>query len=111
MKSEFDTFNPAKFVQEKIRKAKENEERLDKEFEIIFPESKEIKSKPEKKRIIRIDKRVLRALAGLAKKKVISRRILKKRKRAVLVIKSPRILEDAKRIFFNKEAITFRGGV
>ena len=113
MKSEFDTFDPQKFVREKIREEKENKERLefDEEFKLLFPKPKEIKSNPKEEKIIKIDKRVLKALAGLVKKKVIDRRILKKGKRAVLVIKSPRILQKAKSIFFNREAITFRRGV
>ncbi len=51
---------------------------------------------------ITINKKVLKTLAGLSKKKVISRKIVKKGKKPILVIKSSKLISKAKNIFFKE---------
>lgn len=95
MKSEFEKFDPKKFVEERILEGKKESTKR----------RGMLKEKPNKK-TANINFKTLKLLAKLQNKKLI-----RKNKRNTLVIHAPEFVTEAKNIFFNREKDLIRRGV
>lgn len=85
----------SEIVQQTINEGKENDANRKKMFE-------DFENKFKKKKKNKMNNKVLRSISNLHKKKLISKRIVKKSKKPIIVLRRPQGFNNVASMFFNQ---------